>query len=114
MAMLLVEKLSVRLNKPELNLVLKDFQKPYVVVGGEVQQPGGLVPHPQDVLHDLAVVPSAGTGAHLRGAGAPGFVEHAAQFAGCRIGHHGDVGRLVELQQPAFLLLFLGGFHKIE
>jgi polysaccharide export outer membrane protein len=37
---LLVEKLSVRLNKPELNLVLKDFQRPYVVVGGEVQTPG--------------------------------------------------------------------------
>jgi polysaccharide export outer membrane protein len=37
---LLVEKLSVRLNKPELNLVLKDFQHPYVVVGGEVQTPG--------------------------------------------------------------------------
>jgi polysaccharide biosynthesis/export protein len=36
----LEEKLSVRLNKPELNLVLKDFQHPYVVVGGEVQQPG--------------------------------------------------------------------------
>jgi polysaccharide biosynthesis/export protein len=36
----LVEKLSARLNKPELNLVLKDFQHPYVVVGGEVQTPG--------------------------------------------------------------------------
>jgi polysaccharide export outer membrane protein len=36
----LVKKLSVPLNKPELNLVLKDFQHPYVVVGGEVQQPG--------------------------------------------------------------------------
>jgi polysaccharide biosynthesis/export protein len=37
---LLVEKLSARLNQPELNLVLKDFQHPYVVVGGEVQTPG--------------------------------------------------------------------------
>jgi polysaccharide export outer membrane protein len=36
----LVEKLSARLNKPELNLVLKDFQHPYVVVGGEVATPG--------------------------------------------------------------------------
>jgi polysaccharide export outer membrane protein len=36
----LIEKLSVRLNKPELNLVLKDFQHPYVVVGGEVTTPG--------------------------------------------------------------------------
>jgi polysaccharide export outer membrane protein len=37
---LLVEKLSARLNAPELNLVLKDFQHPYVVVGGEVNTPG--------------------------------------------------------------------------
>jgi polysaccharide biosynthesis/export protein len=37
---LIVQKLSVPLNKPELNLVLKDFQHPYVVVGGEVQLPG--------------------------------------------------------------------------
>ena len=36
----LVQKLSVPLNKPELNLVLKDFQHPYVVVGGDVVQPG--------------------------------------------------------------------------
>jgi polysaccharide export outer membrane protein len=36
----IVKKLAVRLNDPELNLVLKDFQHPYVVVGGEVQQPG--------------------------------------------------------------------------
>jgi polysaccharide biosynthesis/export protein len=36
----LVNKLSVRLNKPELNLTLKEFQHPYVVVGGEVQLPG--------------------------------------------------------------------------
>ena len=36
----LVQKLSVPLNKPELNLVLKDFQHPYVVVGGDVQLPG--------------------------------------------------------------------------
>jgi polysaccharide biosynthesis/export protein len=36
----LVQKLSVPLNKPDLNLVLKDFQHPYVVVGGDVQLPG--------------------------------------------------------------------------
>jgi polysaccharide export outer membrane protein len=36
----LVAKLSIPLNKPELNLVLKDFQHPYVVVGGDVQLPG--------------------------------------------------------------------------
>ncbi len=37
---LIVEKDSVRLNQPELNLVLSNFQKPYVVVGGAVAQPG--------------------------------------------------------------------------
>jgi polysaccharide export outer membrane protein len=31
---------SERLNDPELNLMLSSFQRPYVVVGGEVLQPG--------------------------------------------------------------------------
>ena len=37
---LIIEKDAVRLNQPELNLVLSNFQKPYVVVGGAVAQPG--------------------------------------------------------------------------
>jgi polysaccharide biosynthesis/export protein len=36
----IIERVATRLNDPELTLVLKDFQKPYVVVGGEVQTPG--------------------------------------------------------------------------
>lgn len=36
----ILQLVSLRLNEPELNLVLKDFQKPYVVVGGEVNSPG--------------------------------------------------------------------------
>ncbi len=31
---------SGRLNHPELNLTLKDFQHPYIVVAGEVERPG--------------------------------------------------------------------------
>jgi len=37
---LIVEKASARLNAPELNLVLKQFQQPYIVVAGEVNKPG--------------------------------------------------------------------------
>jgi polysaccharide biosynthesis/export protein len=37
---LILEKARARLNDPELNLILKEFQKPYVVVGGEVAKPG--------------------------------------------------------------------------
>ena len=37
---LIVQKDSERLNDPELNLILSSFQRPYVVVGGEVLQPG--------------------------------------------------------------------------
>jgi polysaccharide biosynthesis/export protein len=36
----LVEKASLRLKDPEITLVLKDFEKPYFVVGGEVANPG--------------------------------------------------------------------------
>jgi polysaccharide biosynthesis/export protein len=39
---LIVEKLQSRLNDPELNIVLKEFQQPYVVVAGEVPKPGKL------------------------------------------------------------------------
>lgn len=37
---LIVQKAQDRLNEPELNLVLKQFQQPYVVVAGEVAKPG--------------------------------------------------------------------------
>jgi polysaccharide export outer membrane protein len=36
----LVEKASVRLNQPELTVLLKDFVRPYFIVGGEVGHPG--------------------------------------------------------------------------
>ena len=36
----IVEKASERLKDPEITLVLKEFEKPYFVVGGEVANPG--------------------------------------------------------------------------
>jgi polysaccharide export outer membrane protein len=37
---LIVEKVSTRLNHPELNVVLKEFERPYFAVSGEVDHPG--------------------------------------------------------------------------
>jgi polysaccharide export outer membrane protein len=37
---LIIRKAQAQLNEPELNLVLKAFQQPYVVVAGEVSKPG--------------------------------------------------------------------------
>jgi polysaccharide export outer membrane protein len=37
---LIIRKAQAQLNEPELNLVLKAFQQPYVVVAGEVTKPG--------------------------------------------------------------------------
>jgi polysaccharide biosynthesis/export protein len=37
---LIIQKVQARLKDPELNLVLKNFQQPYVVVAGEVGKPG--------------------------------------------------------------------------
>jgi polysaccharide export outer membrane protein len=37
---LIIEKASVRLKDPEITLHLKEFQKPYFIVSGEVNQPG--------------------------------------------------------------------------
>jgi polysaccharide export outer membrane protein len=39
---LILERARAHLNEPELNLILKEFQKPYVVVAGEVARPGRL------------------------------------------------------------------------
>ncbi len=39
---LIVQKLQSKLNDPELNLILKQFQQPYIVVAGEVNKPGRL------------------------------------------------------------------------
>ena len=36
----ILEKASQRLKDPEITLVLKDFEKPYFTVGGEVAKPG--------------------------------------------------------------------------
>ena len=37
---IILEKSAQRLKDPEINLVLKEFEKPYIVVGGEVTNPG--------------------------------------------------------------------------
>ena len=39
---LILAKVRTRLESPELTVILKEFQKPYVVVAGEVAQPGKL------------------------------------------------------------------------
>ncbi|MGH9552485.1 MAG: polysaccharide biosynthesis/export family protein, partial [Terriglobales bacterium] len=36
----IVQKAKARLNDPELNLILREFQHPYVVVAGQVTTPG--------------------------------------------------------------------------
>jgi polysaccharide export outer membrane protein len=37
---LIVQKAQARLNDPDLNLILREFQRPYIVVAGEVATPG--------------------------------------------------------------------------
>jgi polysaccharide export outer membrane protein len=39
---LILIKVRTRLESPEITVILKEFQKPYVVVAGEVNQPGKL------------------------------------------------------------------------
>jgi polysaccharide biosynthesis/export protein len=64
---LIVQKASARLNDPELNLILKQFQQPYVVVAGEVAKPGKIdlrenTTAMQAVLTSGGFLPSAQTG----------------------------------------------------
>ena len=37
---LVLQKASVRLKSPEVNVVLKEFERPYIAVSGEVDKPG--------------------------------------------------------------------------
>lgn len=39
---LILAQVRTRLESPEITVILKDFQKPYVIVAGEVAQPGRL------------------------------------------------------------------------
>ncbi len=39
---LVLARLGDKLNQPELNLILKEFERPYVAVAGEVDKPGRL------------------------------------------------------------------------
>jgi polysaccharide export outer membrane protein len=64
---LIVQKASERLKDPELNLILKQFQQPYVVVAGEVNKPGRFdlrenTTAMQAVLMSGGFLPSAQTG----------------------------------------------------
>jgi polysaccharide biosynthesis/export protein len=64
---LIIQKASARLNEPELNLILKQFQQPYVVVAGEVGKPGKIdlrenTTAMQAVLMTGGFLPSAQTG----------------------------------------------------
>jgi polysaccharide export outer membrane protein len=36
----LIERASTRLREPEISIILKDFEKPHFIVGGEVASPG--------------------------------------------------------------------------
>lgn len=64
---LIVQKAQPHLNDPELNLILKQFQQPYVVVAGEVTKPGKLdlrenTTAMQAVLMSGGFLPSAQSG----------------------------------------------------
>jgi polysaccharide export outer membrane protein len=37
---LIVQRAQARLNDPDLNLILREFQRPYIVIAGEVATPG--------------------------------------------------------------------------
>ncbi len=53
------------------------------------------------------VVPPAGVRSLVGGACRPGFIEGAPQRFGFGIGHHGNIGGLIERQQPALEALLV-------
>jgi polysaccharide export outer membrane protein len=64
---LILQKVQAHLNDPELNLILRQFQQPYIVVAGEVVKPGKIdlrenTTAMQAVLLSGGFLPSAQTG----------------------------------------------------
>ena len=55
----IIKRASIRLNHPELNVSLKQFQQPYIVVAGEVDKPGKIELH-QDTTALQAIMLAGG------------------------------------------------------
>ena len=73
----------------------------------------GFVPFPQDVLHDRRIVPAAGIRSLIGRSGRPRFVKGLAQHLGFGIGHHRDVGGLVQGEDPAFKAPFVSALARL-
>ncbi len=84
-----------------------------VGVTAKIQQARGFVPFAQDVLHDRRIVPAAGIRSLLGRAGRPRFVKGLAQHLGFGIGHHRDVGGLVQGEDPALKPRFVSALARL-
>ncbi len=70
-------------------------------VVGKTQQLGQLAAQGQQLAHDGGVVPLAGVGALVGGAGGEGLIQLGAQCAVIRVHHHRQVRRNIQGEQPA-------------
>ncbi len=73
----------------------------------EAQQLGQFVTQSKDLRHHRAVIPFARVWPLVGGAGAVGAVKLFAQGLVIAVGHHRQIARDVERQQPALLLFGL-------
>ena len=80
----------------------------------EAEQARGLVAQAQDIPHDLRVVPLAGKRPLVGSARGPGLVEIAPQGLRFGVRDDGDIGRLVEREQPALAARVMGAAARLR
>jgi polysaccharide biosynthesis/export protein len=99
---LIVRKLHEKLNDPELNLILKEFQQPYVVVAGEVPKPGKIDLR-EDTTAMQAILLSGGFSASARSGQVLLFRKINSEMAEIRVLKLTKVRRTADLEHDIVL-----------
>jgi polysaccharide export outer membrane protein len=99
---LIVRKLQEKLNDPELNLILKEFQQPYVVVAGEVPKPGKIDLR-EDTTAMQAILLSGGFSASAKSGQVLLFRKINSEMAEIRVLKLTKVRKTVDLEHDVVL-----------
>lgn len=115
----IIEKASVRLKDPEVTLLLKEFQKPYFIVSGEVGQPGKFEMR-EDVTALQAVLMAGGFKDSAKSSQIVVFRKINAEFAEVRLLNLKKIKQTSDLENDLTLeagdIIFVprNNFSKVE
>jgi polysaccharide export outer membrane protein len=99
---LIVRKASEKLNDPELNLILTEFQHPYIVVAGEVPKPGKIELR-EDTTAMQAILLSGGFSASAKSGQVLLFRKINNEMAEIRVLKLSKIHKTADLEQDTVL-----------